>query len=387
MCVGRRTNRAQQKKAFTRIIVMNKQMAGGLKLVAVASLTAFLAACGGGGGSSSSTTPPPQQPASAPAQTAGGVALVTSVAAPTYAAGSFQATAFKLVNDYRSAMGVGLLSQDPLLDTSAQAHALYLFSNLKSGAIKGLDHNEIAGNASYYGDTPLSRAQKAGVPTTEYVGENIAAGAQTTDAAAAADCIGQALASVYHLADLTTNQQTVGFGYTPSDATYPFYTCASEFGTTAGVVGSPGPNTYSYAGGQTLPTDAAVISPYANEVGVALAMRPEIENPAPDLAQPGRPILVRVNAQNANTLTVSQFTLTDGTGAAVAARILVPASAQAGSTASTTADPQKLLANGVAVLLPLAPLKPNTTYTVTFNGARDGVALPTKTSSFTTGAN
>ena len=71
----------------------------------------------------------------------------------------------------------------------------------------------------------------------------------------------------------------------------------------------------------------------------------------------------------------------------MAARILVPSSAQASSTASTVADPNNLLPNGTAVLLPLAPLNANTTYTVTFNGARDGVALPATSWTFTTGAN
>ncbi len=118
-----------------------------------------------------------------------------------------------------------------------------------------------------------------------------------------------------------------------------------------------------------------VHSPISNETGVRTAMAPEAPNPASDVSAPGRPIMVRVNAEKGNTLSVAKFTLTDSSGANVAARILVPSSAQATSTAST-ADPNNLLPNGTAVLLPLAPLNANTTYTVTFNGARDGAALP-----------
>jgi len=361
------------------------------KLTALAfAASLVLTACGGGGGSSNATTPATGASApgaaSSPATTAG-VAPVTSVAAPTYAAGSFQAAAFQQVNNYRSAMGVGELAQDPILDTSAQAHSLYMFNNLSSDVITALPHDEIAGNVNYYADTPLLRAEKAGAPTTEWIGENIAAGVmQTTPAAAAADCIGQALASVYHLADLTYNQQTVGLGYMPGTSAYPIYTCTSDFGTTTGVVGAPGPNSSSYSGGQQIATNVVVHSPYTSETGVALAMRPESDNPAPDLAAPGRPILVRVNAENADTLTVARFALTEGSGAAVAARILVPSSAQASSTATTVADPNNLLPNGTAVLLPLVALKANTTYTVTFNGARDGSAASASWS-FTTGAN
>jgi hypothetical protein len=352
------------------------------------AVSLVLAACGGGGGGGSSSTAPATPVAPLPSNPSSGVAPVTSVATPTYAANSFQLTAFNLVNNYRNAMGVGMLSQDPVLDTSAQKHSLYMFSNLSTGVVTALSHNEIGGNANYYADTPLLRAELAGAPTTEFIGENIAAGNSIANPAAdAADCIGQALASVYHLADLTYTQQTVGLGYAPGTTAYPLYTCTSDFGTTTGVTGTPGANQSSATGGQQIPTTALVHSPFSNETGVALAMRPEIDNPAPDLPAPGRPVLVRVNAvEGIDTLTVSQYSLTDNTGAAVAARILVPSSATAGSTATTVADPNNLLPSGVAVLLPLAALKGNTTYTVTFSGARDGVAVAA-TWSFTTAAN
>ena len=345
-----------------------------LRFTALAVATSFVvAACGGGGGGDSGSSAPAVPPA-APASS--GIPPQTSVPAATYGTGSYQAAAFSMVNDYRAAMGVGKLRQDPVLDTSSQAHALYLFSNLKSGAVTALNHNELAGNANYFADTPLARAQKAGAPTNEWVGEIAAAGhVGDTPAAAAADCIGQALASVYHLVDLTSNQESIGLGFTNKDATYPIYTCVSDFGVSTGVTGAPGPNTLPYSGGQQIPSGVVLHSPYTNETGVALAMKPEIPNPAPDLPTPGRPILVRVNAQNADTLTVSQYTLADSTGASIPTRILVPASARPGSTAATVADPNGLLANGTAILLPLTPLRANTTYTVSFSGARDGSAV------------
>ena len=354
-------------------------------MAAVAAASFLLSACGGGGGGNSSAAP--ATGASAPAVPASGVAPQTSIPATTYATDSFQATAFATLNNYRAAMGVGTLKQDPVLDTSAQAHALYLFSNLKSGAITSLPHEEVTTNQNYYGDSPLSRAEKAGAPTSEWIAENVAGGVkQASDIAAAQDCIGQALASVYHLVALTADQESVGFGFNPGDTTYPIYTCASDFGTFTGVTGTPLPNALSATGGQILPTGVVFHSPYANEINVALAMRPESPNPANDLAAPGRPILVRVNSQNGNTLTVSQFTITDSSGGVVPARILIPAKAQAGSTAATVADPNSLLAFGTAILLPLAPLKSSTTYTVTFSGACDGSAV-SSTWTFTTAAN
>jgi hypothetical protein len=178
----------------------------------------------------------------------------------------------------------------------------------------------------------------------------------------------------------------VGFGFDAGDTTYPVYTCASDFGTSTGVPSNPLPNGFTSSGGQILQVGLVYHSPYANESNVALAMRAESPNPAIDIAVPGRPILVRVNAQEGNTLTVSQFTMTDGSGSVVPARILVQAKAQAGSTATTVVDPNNLLASGTVILLPLAPLKASTTYTVTFNGARDGSAV-SATWNFTTAAN
>ncbi|WP_213766521.1 CAP domain-containing protein [Caballeronia sp. dw_19] len=363
------------------------------KMTALAMTAALsLAACGGGGGDGGNTTPAaPASGASIPAvtQPTSGVSPQTSVPTPSYAADSFQLAAFNQVNTYRKAMGVGMLSQDPVLDTSAQAHSLYMFSNLSTSVITSLPHNEVAGNANYYAETPLLRAQKAGASTSEFIGENIAAGTSTaTPAAAAADCIGQALASVYHLLDLTYTQQSIGLGYTPGTSAYPLYTCTSDFGTYTGVSGTAGSNSYSSVGGQQIATSTVVHSPYTGETGVALAMRAEVPNPASDLPIPGRPILVRVNAQQGiDTLTVSAYTLTDSSGAAVPSRILVPSSAMAGSTATTVADPNNLMPSGTAVLLPLQPLKGNTTYTVTFSGARNGTPVSPPAWNFATAAN
>jgi len=361
-----------------------------LSMAAIAASLLVAACGGGGGGDNASSGAAPASGASTPtgSQTTSGVAPRTSVATPNYAAGSFQLAAFEEINAYRNAMGVGMLSQDSILDTSAQAHSLYLFSNLSTGVITALSHNEIAGNVNYYGDTPLSRAQKAGAPTAEFVGEIAAAGVATPiSSAAAADCVGQALASVYHLANLTYNQETVGLGYTPGTTAYPIYACSIDFGQMTGVVGTPSANAISSFGGQQIAPITVVHSPYTNESGVALAMRAEAPNPAPDVSTPGRPILVRVNAvQGVDTLSVSQYTLTDNSGTVVASRILIPSAATAGSSTVVVADPNNGLPSGTAVLLPLAPLKANTTYQVNFAGARNGAAVSASWS-FTTAAN
>ncbi|RKT10647.1 hypothetical protein B0G69_8081 [Paraburkholderia sp. RAU2J] len=362
------------------------------KLTAVSFAAAIaLSACGGGGGgSSSSGAAAPASGASAPTTSpAGATTPQTSVPAPTYSASTMQQATFAQLNAYRLAMGVGELAQDPILDTSAQAHALYLDSNLASGKLTALAHNEDSSFANYYGDTPLSRAQKAGAPVTEWIGEVVAAGLpQTSGTAYGTDCLRQYLNTVYHLQSVTANQQSIGIGFQQSFGSYPIYSCVLDFGQTSGVSGTPMTNGLNVAAGQILPVGSIAHSPLSNETGVALAMVAEAPNPAPDLTAPGRPIMVRVNAANqGDVLTVTSFTLTSSSGTAVPARVIVPSAALTGSTGAT-ADVNNAFFPGVVVLLPLAPLAANTTYNVSFSGSRDGTPLNNNqplTWTFTTG--
>lgn len=356
--------------------------------LAIAALL-VLAACGGGGGGGggSNSTAPASSASSPSGTTSGAVAVQTSVPAPTYGAATMQASAFSTLNAYRLAMDVGEVAQDPILDNSATKHALYLDSNLANGKLTALSHNEVATFANYYSATPLSRAQLAGAPVTEWIDEDIANGyPQTSAAAYGSNCVNIYLDTVYHLQNVTTNVQTIGIGFQQSSGSYPNYTCVLDFGETAGVSGAPQANAWYTPGGQQMPTTAIAHAPLVNETNVPLAMIAEDVNPAPDIAAPGRPIMVRVNAANAgDVLTVGSFTLTAANGSVVAARIIVPSAALTGSTASATADVNGLLAQGVAFLLPLAPLTANTTYTVAFSGARDGTPISV-TWNFTTAA-
>ncbi|CAE6938532.1 hypothetical protein R69608_05097 [Paraburkholderia nemoris] len=353
---------------------MNKQSAS---ILAAVSLSAMLAACGGGGSSAAAGSPStpitPTTSASIPPQ--------SSVPAATYAAGSMQASAFSTLNAYRLAMGVGALSQDPILDTSAQAHSQYLYTNLSNSKLSAVSHNEVSTFADYYADTPLARAQKAGAPATEWIGEVVAENfPQVSAAAYGSSCVGWHQNSVYHLQSVATSQQTVGIGFNqPSVGGFANYTCVLDFGQTAGVSGMPMSNGFETGAGQQMSTTAIAHAPLSNETNVVVAMSSgEAPNPAPDIATPGRPIMVMVNAANAgDVLTVSRFTLTAANGTVVAARIIVPSAAIAGSTSSATADVNNALFPGVAFLLPLAPLTANTTYTVQFSGARDGTPIST----------
>lgn len=356
------------------------------RMALVAVLSAVLTACGGGGNSTDISVPTPVIPVM-PTNTS--VPVTTTVPTTTYAVGSMQATVFTSLNAYRLAMGVGALAQDPILDAAAQPSALYNDANLATGTLTALSHTEVTTLPNFFGATPLSRAETAGAPTKEWIGEDLAAGLpQTSQMAYATNCLARLLPTVYHLQDLTNNAQTLGIGFQQSSGSFPNYVCALVFGETAGVMGTPSSNGLFVPGGQQMATTAVAFSPLSGETGVALAMVPEDVNAAPDLSSPGRPIMVRVNAASiGDVLKVSTFMLTTSGGALVPTRIIVPQAAIPSSTApGVTADVNDLLAPGVAFLLPLTTLVPNTTYNVQFAGSRD-TAQVAMAWSFTTGEN
>jgi hypothetical protein len=242
-----------------------------------------------------------------------------------------------------------------------------------------------------YPPIPLDRARKAGAPATEWIGEDVGDSALTDPAAAGPDCVNRLLATVYHLASMTGTQQTLGIGVTPPSSQLAYDICIFDFGSSTNVYGTPTANAIPSYGGQQMASTSIAHAPLSNQTNVALAMTPESPSAASDIATPGHPVLVRVRAdQSGDVLTVSSFTLIDASGANVTGRILIPAAAQSGSTASAVADPNSLLGAGVVVFLPSQPLTANTVYTASFSGSRDGTPVNNGspvTWTFTTGAN
>ena len=332
--------------------------------------TLGLAACGGGGGGSSSggsgsASPTPVAPASTTPD--------TSEPAPTYTSGDPRLVIYSALNDYRSKMavgdvgGVGLVGQNGDLDTAAQAHAVYLTS---SESVPFEQHNETAGT-DYYADTPYARAAKAGFsPASAWIGEAIGD---------SGSCVSELLDTVYHLQALTSNIEQIGIGYTPS------WVCVIDAATITGTAGSTLPangNGEPIGGGQQLPSGAVAMSPYNGETGVLPAMNAaENPRPVPTVSNPGHPVMLRVRADfTTDTLLASSFTLTTN-GSPVSGTVLVASNASASTASGLSVDP--LVAPGVAFFVPNQPLQSGTTYTASFSGSRNGVAL-SPTWSFTT---
>ncbi|AOY97504.1 hypothetical protein BKK79_36770 (plasmid) [Cupriavidus sp. USMAA2-4] len=333
------------------------------KTIFVLAALAALSGCGGGGdgGSSASTSTPqptPTAPVTQPTTPAApaSVAPATGVGAPTYATTDIRYSLFNLVNTYRNQMGVGELRQDALLDAAAQAHANYLSLN---GVVGG--HVEVASNPGFTGAYPRDRATVAGVPASTWVGETI------SGTGSAQACLTVLANSVYHLQSLTANQESVGIGYNVN--------CVMDFGTVTGYTGQTVSqlNAIPVGGGQQMAATAIAYSPLDGET-VDKAMAPESPQPAPDIAAPGHPVMVRVRADlTTDVLSVSTFKLVDSSGADVAGRILIAPNAKAASNSGAVTDSG--INAGVAFFLPQVPLGSNKTYTAVFSGARNGVAI------------
>lgn len=325
----------------------------------LATATALtLAACGGGGGDdggskqepSTPTTPTvPQAPTSVPP--------ATTVSAPSYPSGDLRLAAFNALSDYRIKMGVGALKQDTALDVAADNHVAYLKANSAVG------HDETAGKPGFTGATPYEQGVAAGASKDQWI-------SQAADGSIG--CLADFRNSVYHLQGITRNQETIGLsirdGY-----------CVMNFGVKTGANGSG----YGLPqwGGQQMATNAFAYSPIdAESVPGTFTATAESPSPAPDLPSAGHPVMFRVPAPNASdVLTVSNFILTGPAGNAVPARVLVASAAKPSSVASAISDPY--VYSGVAFLLPTQPLSAGT-YTATFAGARNGVAI-SKSWSFT----
>lgn len=335
-----------------------------LSVVSVATLLA-LAACGGGGdsggtGTSGGTTPPATTTPSNPS-TPTSVAPVTDVPAASYT--DLRATLFTQLNDFRAAVGVGKLKQDTKLDVAAQAHADYLKANLT------VTHDELSTNTGYYEATPRSRATKAGVDASQWIAE-VAGGTALLPISQVPMCM-RMTNSVYHQQAILGNAENVGLGIND-------YACSIDMAvvTLGGVSGSPPANSLPVGNGQLMAANAIGVTPIAGST-VDGAMPAENPQPAPDIASPGHPLMVRVRADTtADKLTVSNFTLIDNVGATIPGRVLVASNGLSGTTVSG-AQADTMLYPGVAFFMPLTPLASGKTYTATFAGARNGTAIST----------
>lgn len=315
------------------------------------AVAATLVACGGGGSSSTPAPSTATNPAVQPST------LVTSVAAATYSGDT--ASAFNRLNAERLSCGFGLVAQNFALDKSAAAHSLYEVTNNIGG------HTETPGAPGFTGVNPADRAAVAGY-VGGYVGEGMWIGPNGDDA------MRGMLSGVFHGIGMLAGYREVGV----SVRVWPVVTSSGTFtnnNTLVVDIGTPTGTPW-----QMLGPDVISTYPCEGSSGLVRMIRGESPNPVPgrDIANNplGTPIFVMV--QSGKKLAITSAALIQVGGGAVPLR-----------DPFTVANNPTYFQSNTAAIVPDVPLAANTKYQATIAASVDGVPFPTRTFSFTTGAN
>jgi hypothetical protein len=277
--------------------------------------------------------------------------LISSVPAPTYAASSEELAAFSFLNAERQRCGFGLLAQNAMLDVASNGHANYLMVNNATG------HFQDNTKPAFTGAGPGDRATAAGYAWSVILDDF----ADTTGAAAnvltgrGVLALRSLLSAPYHAVNLVSPQLDFGMRILSSD--------------TAATTGTFGPRAISHfamgmaQGAYSQKPNSASVQTYPCEgtTGTAYQLTNETPNPIPgrDLAANpvGQPIIVAVRpGQMINISSASMLKKSDGSAVTLRPAI------------DYSNDPNHVLVPMQAVIIPDAPLQPNTEYTVTIQG-------------------
>ncbi|WP_323139987.1 CAP domain-containing protein [Massilia phyllosphaerae] len=331
-----------------------------------------LTACGGGS-SGGSSTPVAANPITSPVTTTPATPVSTAQAAilqdavaPTYVAGSTADIAFKKINAFRAAQGLGPLNQNANADIAAKNHQAYVALN-NSGAN---GHVEVAGTPGFTGATVKDRLVAAGYPAT-IAGEVIAFSLEYPNPDTSA--VDNLINTVYHRASMMY-QGFTAVGVAGEDATNPLY---MDFGATKAQLNAGDYVGVYPANGQTavwLTHSVESPNPFYQEMDMTQA------NMCTKTSAP-----VSLTSEASTTLSVTSFTVTEaGQTTPLDVRLITSAT----STQDTT-----YLGTNVAFVVGKAPFKANTTYNVHFVGKATGAATGSanglsidKLWSFTTGS-
>ena len=284
---------------------------------------------------------------------------------------------FTLLNRWRRLGGFGLLAQSGALDQSSASHAAYLVRNqlltdltYLSTRVDGLlgAHRQDSTKPGFTGKTPTERAVAAGYAGTA---------SETTSIGVAngIDCAASLENSVYHLIELVAPALDVGIAFDPGDG---------KGGLCVLTLGVP-----SASLGQLPPAGSVAVYPHPLQIGVQPTFFNigEVPNPAPDLAQAGRPVLVSLYTLANPTLDpadvrVDAFTLTSADGRVVPSRVIVRKGVA--TSGPTVVEDLAIPGAGYLVLLPTEALGKQVVYTVRVAATVKGRAV-SFTWQFTTG--
>lgn len=301
-------------------------------------LAAMLAGCGGGSGDSGTS-------GAGLSGNGGGTVITVPVEAnaPTLS-GNIALDGVNWINYRRNMLGLSTLTRNSIIDRAAQSHSDYQRSN------NTVTHDQVSGRPGFTGVTLANRLTAVGYTLSQSpgwaVGEVISAATNNSGFYHAEELI----TAIYHRFVLFEPVfREIGTGAATTSNNYTYFT--ADLATNTGL-------------GAGLGLGRIAIYPVNNQTGIPTNFFSDNESPdpVPNQNEVGYPISVHADSGPNGDLTVQSFTVAPRGGATLSTRLL--------SHATDSATPEK-----VAAIVPLAPLRANTTYDVSFRGAVHGVTV------------
>ena len=338
------------------------------------ALAASLTACGGGGGGDApqptstaiqvpttvptTTVPTPTIPV-ATIPTVLTNSLVTSVPAPTYAAGSEELAAFNLLNAERDACGFGLLAQNGAIDSAAQRHSDYQILN----NVITHDQNQQTMPTGFTGTTVVDRLIAAKYIASDAdrasTYETIVGSGTSTKTGQGALGVRRLMNAPYHMIGMFSETHEVGIALRNG---------ADNNSTTPGNYGTFDFSSRSSAGNQLPDSSTVRTYPCNGTTGALRLLTGEIPNPVPGRDLNLNPLgsSVYINVRKGNTIAINTVSFVNvATGASVVTRLPI----------SEKNDPNGSFRSHEAYIAADAPLDKSTKYRVMITGTNNGVAF------------
>lgn len=322
------------------------QWRSSIAALAAAVMAASLAACGGGGGDSPAlATPVANNPPASGTGTGGGTGgLMVDAAAPVQT-NDIAVDGRNWINYRRTQAGVPVVAANAQINNAALGHSEYLRTN------NVMSHDQVAGRPGFTGATLRDRLNAAGytLPATGYAYGEIISGTTNGNGFFMAE---ELITAIYHrFVMFEPKFREIGTGAGTSSTRYSYFT--ADFATRGGF-------------GPGIGATALVTWPFSGQTAVTPNFMSDSEapDPVPNLNEVGYPVSVHANIDA--PVTMQAFTVRPRGGANLQVQVVYPSGERT-----------------AVAIVPLAPLRANTTYEASFSGTVNGAPV-TRDWSFTT---
>ncbi|MFC0253546.1 CAP domain-containing protein [Massilia consociata] len=314
-------------------------------LIAALVAASSLVACGGGGGGTGGQAAVAPAAGSPPPTGTGTPSGGAAAPAQTY---DIAVDGRNWINYRRTQAGMPTVTENAQINNAALGHSEYLRTN------NVMSHDQTAGKPGFTGATLRERLNAAGytIPLSGYAFGEVISGTTNGNGFFMAE---ELITAIYHrFVMFEPKFREIGTGAATSANGYSYFT--ANFATRGGF-------------GPGIAANTVVTWPFSGQTGVTPNFYSDSEepDPVPNINEVGYPISVHANIDA--PVTMQAFTVRPRGGANLQVQVVNPT----GSATQRTA----------VAIVPLAPLRANTTYEVSFSGTVNGAPV-TRDWSFTT---